>query len=338
MPNTQLRSYSSEEGPGRDFVKKYDAHFSSDKVGIGCICTSLVHLAGLMLHIALLFRTLVIYKYSSLFRKVLHFFTSFLFVLLGFGLVISYSISFNQHYYESPDPTQWLFIFPLIPALVMPVIIAIFMACFLVCWYVKTGDSKGAVYILLTAFAFTLPFTMVLNASLFWTLISVIVYPLELGLSFIVYGLFFSCIPIPYDRLHQHITSLKHELFQVKPRQERSHAEELIKARYKFVAGVMFLTGLVIFMTAALFMYYYLFVQNRLINNQNPLQTFLSATLPAAVITVITLRVRKMQNAENEAGGNDVASCSQPFRNEQVLDGYDAIDHSQQSEGVFSNS
>ena len=120
---SQLRSYASEVMTGKDFVSKYDGHFILD--GEVLFCLVLVYLAGVMFHISL----------TCVQNVVLRLIVMCL-VLTFEGIFFLVDIySFHQHYYKSPDPIQWLLVFPLIPALVVPLLFVPCncMGCLYVC-------------------------------------------------------------------------------------------------------------------------------------------------------------------------------------------------------------
>ena len=80
------------------------------------------------------------------------------------------------------------------------------------------------------------------------------------------------------------------------------HTEELPITQ--LVENAALLLGITSLVFAFFVMYYMLFVRSRLINNQNPLQGFLSYLLPTEVFTAIMWGIRSLQTTKNKRNGD----------------------------------
>ena len=71
-------------------------------------------------------------------------------------------------------------------------------------------------------------------------------------------------------------------------------------AETQLTVKVLLLGGTLSFMFAFFFMYYWLIVADKLINSQNPLQSFLAVILPTAAFTVLAWGMRKLLKTTND--------------------------------------
>ena len=332
---SQLRSYTTEGGAGRDFVKNRNVDVILNNIVY--ICTLNIQFLVVISHIAISLKTYHLFK-KSLVRRCLGLMFAISAVVLAIIFVISDSVTFLQYYYESPDPVQWLVIYPLIPALVSSVLLTLCWGCSLFCcWKIRNSRKLFEVFFCNPIAFFicivTLPLTLLVNSLLFWSLMGIAMYPFQVGLGAI---LIFSptCLSFFLTAFYtqQFITSIENKNSPKAPKTTSPNIKHTqMFSRLQLIQNISFLYILTSVMFAFFIMYYMLLIWNKLINYQNPVQSFLSVLFPTAVFTAALWGMRRIQRTTSTENGNiehtnvshgtdtnDEDSSRQSARNEQV--------------------